>query len=307
MQDFAGCVAVVTGGGGGAGRALAHACAADGMRVVVADIEGDAAEAVAAAIREGGGEAIAVRTDIADRASVDALAERTRAAFGAERDGLVLFQNAGVMKTTPLAEATSEDWEWIIAVNLWGVIHSVQAFLPLLREQEGPAQIVLTSSMSGLVGRANVNGVYTATKHAVVGYSNVLRHELAPEGIGVSCWCPSRMDTQIRNAVRVAPAALRRPGRRRAAPHRGAAAGGVRPSRPPGRAREPPLHLHPPRRPRRARRALRRHVRRLRRGRRRQVGGRDRLTDEWPLTPRGRGFSLRCRTLSWRRSTTSDG
>ena len=203
MHDFEGCVAVVTGAGGGAGRALAHACAADGMRVVVADIDGDSAEAVAAAIREGGGEAIAVRTDVADRSSVDALAERTRAGFGAERSGLVLFQNAGVMWNTPLVEATSEDWEWIIAVNLWGVIHSVQAFLPLLREQQGPAQIVLTSSMSGLVGRANVNGIYTATKHAVVGYSNVLRHELAPEGIGVSCWCPSRMDTQIRNAVRV--------------------------------------------------------------------------------------------------------
>ena len=203
MQDFTGSVAVVTGAGGGAGRALAHACAADGMRVVAADIDGDAGEAVAAAIREGGGEAIAVRTDIADRASVDALAERTRAAFGAERSGLVLFQNAGVMRNTPLAEATSEDWEWILGVNLWGVIHSVQAFLPLLREQEGPAQIVLTSSMSGLVGRQNVNGVYTAAKHAVVGYSNVLRHELAAEGIGVSCWCPSRMDTQIRRAVRV--------------------------------------------------------------------------------------------------------
>ncbi len=203
MQDFTGSVAVVTGAGGGAGRALAHVCAAGGMRVVAADIDGDASEAVAAAIRESGGEAIAVRTDIADRASVDALAGRTRAEFGAERSGLVLFENAGVMKSTPLAEATSEDWEWVLAVNLWGAIHSVQAFLPLLREQEGPAQVVLTSSMSGLVGRQNVNGIYTAAKHAVVGYSNVLRHELAAEGIGVSCWCPSRMDTQIRRAVRV--------------------------------------------------------------------------------------------------------
>ncbi len=203
MHDFTGSVAVVTGAGSGAGRALAHACAADGMRVVVADIDGDAGEAVAAEIREGGGEAIAVATDIADRASVDALGERIRAEFGGERSGLVLFQNAGVMKTTPLAEATSEDWQWILAVNIWGVINSVQAFLPLLREQEGPAQIVITASMSGLVARQNVNGVYTASKHAVVGYANVLRDELEPEGIGVSCWCPSGMATQIRNTVRV--------------------------------------------------------------------------------------------------------
>ena len=218
MHDFEGCAAVVTGGGGGAGRALAHACAADGMRVVVADIDGDAGEAVAAAIREGRGEAIAVQTDVADRASLDALAERTRAEFGAERGGLVLFENAGVMRNTPLVEAGSEDWEWILAVNLWGVIHSVQAFLPLLREQEGPAQIVLTSSMSGLVGRQNRNGIYTAAKHAVVGYSNVLRGELEPEGIGVSCWCPSAMETQIRNAVRARQARYGGPDAAYAAP-----------------------------------------------------------------------------------------
>ncbi len=218
MQDFSGAVAVVTGAGGGAGRALAHACAAGGMRVVAADIDGDSAEAVAEAIREGGGDAIAVRTDIADRASVDELAERTRAGYGASRSGLVLFENAGVMKSTPLAEATTEDWEWVLAVNLWGVIHSVQAFLPLLREQDGPAQIVLTSSMSGLVGRHNVNGIYTAAKHAVVGYSNVLRHELAAEGIGVSCWCPSAMETQIRNAVRARQARYGGPDAAYAAP-----------------------------------------------------------------------------------------
>ena len=218
MEIQPGDAAVITGAGSGLGEGLAQVCHEAGMRVAVADIELGEAEHVASAIREGGGEAIAVQTDVADRASLVALAERTRAEYGAERGGLVLFENAGVMRNTPLVEAGSEDWEWILAVNLWGVINSVQAFLPLLREQEGPAQIVLTSSMSGLVGRQNRNGIYTAAKHAVVGYSNVLRGELEPEGIGVSCWCPSAMETQIRNAVRARQARYGGPDAAYAAP-----------------------------------------------------------------------------------------
>lgn len=200
LHDFSGRVAVITGAASGAGRALAHACAADGMRVVVADIESGPAETVATAICDEGGEAIAVTTDVADAISVKALAERTYAEFG---EANLLFENAGIMRLSPLVDAEPSDWNWVLAVNLWGVINGVQAFLPHMREQSGLSQIVITASMSGLVARRNLNGIYTAVKHGVVGYANVLRDELEPEGIGVSCWCPGGMKTQIRNAARV--------------------------------------------------------------------------------------------------------
>ena len=106
-----------------------------------------------------------------------------------------------------LAEMSEQDWQWVLSVNLWGQLHGVGAFLPRIREQRerdggGEAHIVNTASLNGVVARDNAHGVYTASKYAVVGYSFVLREELAAEGIGVSVLCPSMMATGLMTAGR---------------------------------------------------------------------------------------------------------
>lgn len=199
MHELQGRIAVVTGGGSGIGRALAQAFASEGMHVIVADIEEDAAEAVAVELRQQEVRALAVRTDVADPESVQALAARVENEFGQIN---VLCNNAGVYIAGSLAEATREQWAWMLAVNLLGVVEGVRAFLPLLRKAgAGEAQIVNTSSGAGL----NVppgRGVYATTKYAVVGFSESLRLDLAPEGIGVSVLCPGGVNTRIFEAER---------------------------------------------------------------------------------------------------------
>ncbi len=200
MTDIEGSVAVITGGASGVGRAIALECARQGARgVVVADIEAAPAEEAAAEIRAAGGTAIAVQAEVAERASVEALAQR---AYGEYGEVNLLFNNAGVSKRTPLAEAPVEDWDWLLAVDLWGPLHGIYAFVPRMREQDGPAHIVNTASVSGLVARPNRNGIYTSVKHALVGLTNVLRDELEPEGIVVSCWCPGGMLTNMYDSGR---------------------------------------------------------------------------------------------------------
>lgn len=199
MHDLQGRIAVVTGGGSGIGRALVHAFAAEGMHVVVADIEAGAAEAVAAEAQERGVKALAVATDVADPASLQALADRTQQEFGHVN---VLCNNAGVYLAGSLAEATREQWDWLLAVNLFGVIEGVRACLPLLRAAgAGEAQIVNTASGAGLSAAPGI-GVYNTTKFAVVGFSETLRRDLAPEGIGVSVLCPGGVNTRIFEAAR---------------------------------------------------------------------------------------------------------
>jgi NAD(P)-dependent dehydrogenase (short-subunit alcohol dehydrogenase family) len=199
MHELQGRVAVVTGGGSGIGRALVHAFAAEGMHVVVADIEPAAAEAVAGEVRQQDARALAVPTDVADPASLEALAARVEQTFGQVN---VLCNNAGVFLAGSLAEATREEWAWLLAVNLLGVVEGVRAFLPLLRKA-GPreAHIVNTASGAGLSAAPGM-GIYTTTKYAVVGYSETLRRDLAPEGIGVSVLCPGGVNTRIFEAAR---------------------------------------------------------------------------------------------------------
>jgi NAD(P)-dependent dehydrogenase (short-subunit alcohol dehydrogenase family) len=199
MHDLQGRSAVVTGGGSGIGRALVHAFAAEGMHVIVADIERDAAEAVAGAVRHQDVRALAVPADVADPASLQALADRVAQEFGHVN---VLCNNAGVYLAGSLADATREEWGWLLAVNLLGVIEGVRAFLPLLRKAgPGEAQIVNTASGAGLSAAPGI-GVYNTTKYAVVGYSESLRRDLAPEGIGVSILCPGGVNTRIFEAGR---------------------------------------------------------------------------------------------------------
>ncbi len=199
MQDLRGRVAVVTGGASGIGFGIARALTAAGARLVVADIEGAAAQAAAAALRSAGHPAIARRTDVTNAADLARLAEATIEAFGAVH---VLVNNAGVMTMGPLAEATEADWSWLFDVNVHGVVRGVRAFLPHLRANT-PAHIVNTVSMAPVAPRLDGGmGIYTASKAAVLGYSEVLRAELEGDAIGVTALCPGPVDTRLYEAER---------------------------------------------------------------------------------------------------------
>ncbi len=205
MESLTGRAAVVTGGASGIGRALAEAFAREGAKVVVADLDEAGMAAVVAGIRRRGGEALAVRTDVTDLGSVQALAGRAFEAFGRVH---VLCNNAGVALWGGLETATHRDWQWALGVNLWGVIHGLEAFLPRMLAQKEPGHIVNTASMAGLVATAGL-GIYNTTKYAVVGLSETLAKDLKPYGIGVSVLCPMGVTTRIRESDRSRPAHLR--------------------------------------------------------------------------------------------------
>lgn len=210
MQEFEGKVAVVTGAAAGIGEGLAETFADQGMKVVVSDIEGDKAEQVSARLREGGAASIAVQTDVTDRAAVEALAEETSRAFGAVH---LVCNNAGVCLGASAHESTDADWDWLFRVNVNGVIHGCQAFIPRLIEQGEGGHIVNTASIGGLLPAGPMLGVYTATKAAVVGISESYANSIAPHGIGLSILCPGFVATELVSAERNRPAALgSRPG-----------------------------------------------------------------------------------------------
>jgi NAD(P)-dependent dehydrogenase (short-subunit alcohol dehydrogenase family) len=202
-----GRVAVVTGAASGIGRALAEAFAEAGSAVVLADLDGAAAKVVADGIRSGGGEAEAVEVDVSSAASVDELAAVTLAQFGRVD---VLCNNAGVSTFNLIQDQTLDDWHWVFNVNLWGVVHGVHTFLPILRRQGTPAHIVNTASIAGLLSGVAFIGPYSATKVAVVSISETLSQELAMAQlpIGVSVLCPSSVETRVMESERGRPAAL---------------------------------------------------------------------------------------------------
>jgi NAD(P)-dependent dehydrogenase (short-subunit alcohol dehydrogenase family) len=203
----AGRVAVVTGAASGIGRALSEAFAAAGSSVVVADLDAAEAEVVAAGIRAAGGEAQAVGVDVADAAAVDQLAATTLELFGRVD---VLCNNAGVSTFNLLRDQTLDDWRWVFDVNLWGVVHGLHSFLPIMREQGTPAHVVNTASIAGLLSGVAFIGPYSATKVAVVSISETLAQELAIDElpIGVSVLCPSSVDTRVMESERGRPAEL---------------------------------------------------------------------------------------------------
>ena len=207
LTSFDGRVAVVTGGASGIGRALALAFAREGARVVVADVDEPGMAETVGAITARGGEALAVPTDVCELAQVQALADRAVARFGAVH---VLCNNAGVVVHGGLEEATHRDWQWVIGVNLWGVVHGLEAFLPRMIAQRQGGHIVNTASMAGLVASQGL-GIYNTTKYAVVGLSETLAKDLRPYGIGVSVLCPMGVATRIREADRNRPPVLRNP------------------------------------------------------------------------------------------------
>ncbi len=204
MRELAGKVAVVTGGGSGIGAALVRAFAREGMDVVVADVDLAAAEKVADEARAFGRRVLAVRTDVTDRASVEALAERTFAELGACH---VLCSNAGVLVMGAFETRSPKDWDWVLGVNLFGVLHCAQAFVPRMIAQPGEKHIVNTGSIAGLTSGPGI-GVYGTSKFAVVGLSEHMRHDLARHSIGVSVLCPAGVQTKILSSDRNRPADL---------------------------------------------------------------------------------------------------
>jgi NAD(P)-dependent dehydrogenase (short-subunit alcohol dehydrogenase family) len=206
MQELSGRNAVVTGAASGIGRALASRFAAAGMRVVMADIEEPALEAAADELAAGGAEVLPVVTDVSDGGSVDALAKAADAAFGPVH---LLCNNAGVGAGGLLSELTTADWQWVLGVNLWGVIHGTRAFLPGMLAHGQAGHIVNTASLAGHVAGPFM-APYSASKFAVVALSETLHHEMAmgQAAIGVSVLCPGWVNTSIHRSERNRPEAL---------------------------------------------------------------------------------------------------
>jgi NAD(P)-dependent dehydrogenase (short-subunit alcohol dehydrogenase family) len=193
MDELRGKVGVITGGASGIGLATAKRLAQEGMHMVLADIERDALDAAVTEVRGLGVDAIGVVTDVVSLDAVTALADATFDHFDKVH---LLFNNAGVAVSGPIAEMTHADWKWTIDVDLWGPIHGVEAFLPRMIDQREGGHIASTASFAGVVPNDDL-GVYCVAKYGVVAMSEVLSRELRPHEIGVSVLCPMRLATNI--------------------------------------------------------------------------------------------------------------
>lgn len=205
LEDLRDRTAVVTGGASGIGRALSLLFAREGANVVVADLDEAGMAETVAGVSKAGRRGIAVRTDVSRLADVQALAERAFKELGAVH---VVCNNAGVALWGGLESVSHQDWEWAMGVNLWGVIHGVEAFVPRMVAQKQPGHVVNTASMAGLIASQGL-GVYNTTKYAVVGLSETLQKDLRGYDIGVSVLCPMGVTTNIRHSERNRPRALR--------------------------------------------------------------------------------------------------
>ena len=200
MLELAGKCAVVTGAASGIGRALAHAFAAEGMRVAIADIEADALLATEADLCALGTSVVAMRVDVSDAASVRAFAARVDNEFdGAD----VLANNAGVFAGGLTWERPVADFEWVMGVNFYGILHGIQAFVPGMIERGRPGHVVNTMSAAGLFPSA-FSAPYTASKFAALALTECLAGELAAVGapIGVTALCPGAVKTGIASSAR---------------------------------------------------------------------------------------------------------
>jgi NAD(P)-dependent dehydrogenase (short-subunit alcohol dehydrogenase family) len=207
VKQLAGRVAVVTGGASGIGRGMAEAFIAEGMKVVLADVERPALDKLAEELRAGGADVIGVECDVSKQEAVDRLARETLDAFGAVH---VLCNNAGVGggAPVPLWESPLEDWDWVLGVNLMGVVHGIRSFVPIMVEQGDEGHVVSTASMAGLVPGS---GIYGVSKHAVVALSEALFGALTQRGekLRVSVLCPGWVNTRILESERNRPEAPR--------------------------------------------------------------------------------------------------
>lgn len=205
MKDFAGKTAVVTGAGSGIGRALARRFAAEGMTVVAADVEPPTLDETAALIASAGGQAHAVVTDVSKAEAVQHLADVAFDTGGVH----VLCNNAGVFSGGLLWQRTRKDWEWVMGVNLYGIVNAINSFVPRMLAQDSEGHIVNTASMGGLFTNA-YSGPYYTSKFAAVGLTECLAHDLASvkSKIGVSVLVPSLIATNIGRSERNRPEQL---------------------------------------------------------------------------------------------------
>lgn len=211
MNEFKGKVAVITGAGSGFGREFARIGASLGMKLVLADIQPDTLEETRVELERQGAQVVAQIVDVSDGARIEALAAATLEAFGAVH---LLFNNAGIGTAGLIWENTVRDWEWSLGVNLWGVIHGVRVFTPLMlaAAKADPGyrgHIVNTASMAGLLNQPNL-GAYNVSKHAVVSLSETLFHDLSlvTDQLHCSVLCPYFVPTGIHQSHRNRPADL---------------------------------------------------------------------------------------------------
>jgi len=207
MKDFAGKVAVVTGGASGIGLALAKAAVSRGAQVVIADIREDALAEAQARLREAGGEVLAVRTDVSKYEEVEALADAAVRRFGRVN---LMFNNAGVFASGVTWETSLEEYDWVIGVNLKSVIHGVKAFVPRMIAQGDPCHVINTASGAGITVNPGFC-TYSMTKHAVVALTEALWLDLATQGVpnvGATVVMPGVVQSRIMYPEKTGPAAL---------------------------------------------------------------------------------------------------
>lgn len=205
MDKFEGRVAVVTGGASGIGFALASQAAREGMAIILADVEQAALDAARDSLLAEGHNVAARQVDVSDAVQVETLAEWVYSEFGAVH---LLFNNAGIMNhERPAWELSPADWQWGLSVNLWGVVHGLQSFVPRMLAGGDEGHIVNTASMAGLLTGRSGNAIYDATKHAVLSLSESLYRDLAvtTSKQGVSVLCPGAVTTNIFSAERNRP------------------------------------------------------------------------------------------------------
>ncbi len=200
MQLGAGQVAFVTGGASGIGLGLCHELGRRGLAVIAADIEAATLDAAVAELRDAGLEAMGIECDVT---SMDAVQAAADAAFAWKGDVDVLCNNAGVVAFGD-AFSSLVDWKWVIDVDLWGVVHGLHAFVPRMRASGRPGHVVNTASTAGIFGFPNIAS-YVAAKHAVVGMTQSIWHELAPTALSASVLCPGVVSTNINTSERNRP------------------------------------------------------------------------------------------------------
>ena len=208
MKKFREKVAVITGGASGMGYAIAERCVKEGMKVVIADIEKAALTQAEKALKSGGADILTLQADISRVKDVETIAQKTLDAYRAVH---LLFNNAGVtVPDNAIWERTLADWQWVMGVNLWGVIHGIRVFVPIMLRQNSEGHIVNTASIAGLISGPGM-GIYKVTKHGVVTLSETLYHDLmiARSKIRVSVLCPGLVNTRMSDSARNRPPELR--------------------------------------------------------------------------------------------------
>jgi NADP-dependent 3-hydroxy acid dehydrogenase YdfG len=200
MKDFQDKVAVITGAASGIGRAIAEYCAQEGMKIVISDVDETALHGCEEDLKSMGAPVSALITDVSKSGDIEKLARKTIDTYGAVH---LLFNNAGVIVEGRIWENTIKDWEWVLGVNLWGVINGIRVFVPLMLAQNEECHVINTSSMGGLYSDSGL-GIYKVTKHGVVTLSETLYHDLKSikAKLRVSVLCPGFVNTGLGDSDR---------------------------------------------------------------------------------------------------------